>query len=677
MIALQVEANEILNCLKFGRIKSNQYCDSVRLFAYTLHFYSPRAYQYVRDKFDKHLPEISCIRSWVSNCTGFSEPGISAEAIRYLGCLKDQMNQKEGKEFYCSLSFDEMHIRRQVQWCDAKKKFLGFISFGKKGKDGRLPVANQALVFMITGINFNVSIPIAYFFVKSLNGTEKSILIKEILRQISEKGIKLINLTFDGLKSNFTACTRLGASFRLDDFKPFFYNPYDGTKVHISCDACHMLKLIRNRIATEKVLQNGKGESIEWAHFERIENYRVNRNFVTHKVTKKHIQWEKNKMCVKFAAQLFSNSIANSFEYLIRHQCTGFQTCGPTAEFTRIMNNTFDIFNSKGIEPENIFNRAITRESAGTIFTYLDMVADYFKSIRVNGQNIMDTEKRTGFKGFVINIFNLKSLYSMYVETGLLDFLPTFQLSQDLLESTFGRIRSLNGNNDNPDVTQFTSGLRKILISNEIKASEAANCLDNLEIASISSVRQHQPKNINIQSVNNESQQQQQQEEDNLVAGLNENDFLIGCCEDTSIASIAGAIEHKIEQKGRFECNCRFVFSHNEKVTNLMTSSDEYCPCISTLHVCKVANILFNSSKDEIGFNYENLIENILDNIELENIFSSYFDCDMSHKMGFVKYIAEEFVRLQATYVAKNITLIEKKILCSKLLKKKAHFLGQ
>lgn len=56
LIVLQDEANEILNCLKFGRIKSNQYSDSVRRFAYTLHFYCPRGYQFVRNKFDKHLP---------------------------------------------------------------------------------------------------------------------------------------------------------------------------------------------------------------------------------------------------------------------------------------------------------------------------------------------------------------------------------------------------------------------------------------------------------------------------------------------------------------------------------------------------------------------------------------------------------------------------------------------
>lgn len=430
-----------------------------------------------------------------------------------------------------------------------------------------------------------------------------------------------------------------------------------------------MLKLIRNRTGTEKELQNGKGELIKWSFFENLESYRIDRNCVTHKLTKKHIAWERNKMCVKYAAQLFSNSTANSFEFLKNQNCSGFEDCGPTAEYTRIINNTFDVFNSMSINSENIFKRAITKESAAIIFNYLDKVADYFKSIHVNGQNIMQTDKRTGFKGFVINIFNLKSLYSMYVETGKLEFIPTYQLSQDPLEAMFSRIRSLNGNNDNPTQTQFTSAIRKILIKNEIKTSEWANCTDKLEIASFPSSRQKPPNNINIPSFNIPIN-------DDPERKLNENDYLIDCCEEVSIASIAGAIEEKIQKKGRFECDCRFVISRNEKVVNL-TLPNNHIPCITTLHVCKVANVVFNSCRNQINFDYGKLVENIMDSIDFENVFNVYFVCDLSHKKGFVKYIIEEFIRLQATYIAKNLTLIEQKFLCSKLLKKKSHFLGQ
>lgn len=667
-----------MECLKYGR-KSNQYNDAIRSFAFTVHFYSPRAYQFIRNKFGKHLPDISCIRSWVSNCTGFSESGISGEALRALGTLRDEMNAN-GEKFYCSLSFDEMSIRRHVQWNEAQKKFLGFISFGKKDEDEQIPVARQALTFLITGINANISIPVAYFFIKSLSGTEKSILIKEILKEVTKVGANIINITFDGLRSNFTACRMLGASFTDTKFEPFFYNPIDRTKIHISLDACHMLKLIRNRLAIERVLEDNQGNQIEWRYFENLEKYRVGRNFVTHKLTKKHTEWTKNKMCVRFAAQLFSNSVADSLKYLSERNCDGFEHSGATSNFVRLINNLFDVFNSTDVEnkTKNVFKMPLKPETSRIVFAFLDDAESYLRSIKLNGRNILTTDKCTGFKGFLIDIVNLKSLYHLYVETGLLKNIPTYQLSQDPLEALFGRIRSLNGNNDNPNVTQFTSALRKLLIKNEITSSSFANCADKLKIMTVSSRRVNDdllnfPNNITLQTIEMKSDENEGFEH----AQKNENDFLMDNLEEATIACIAGKIEKKIQESGRFECNCQFVLSRNERVNDLMISTESYIPCISTLYVCKVANINFNLCRNQIAFNYDILVQNIIDSFDFKDIYTDFFECDLSHKMGFVKYITEEFIRLQATYIAKNLTLVEQKLLCSKLLKKKAHFLGQ
>lgn len=106
---------------RFGK-QSVQYSMAIRTFAFTLRYYSPRAYDYVRNKFGRHLPDDSTIRAWVSNCTGFSVPGISAEALRALKSLSNEKKTNQN-EFYCSLSFDEMYIRRNVTWSDAQKKF--------------------------------------------------------------------------------------------------------------------------------------------------------------------------------------------------------------------------------------------------------------------------------------------------------------------------------------------------------------------------------------------------------------------------------------------------------------------------------------------------------------------------------------------------------------------------
>lgn len=676
---MQDDAREIANCLQFGR-KSKQYNDAIRSFALTTHFYSPRAYNFIRNKFNHHLPDVSCMRSWISNCTGFQEPGICIEGIKFLGDIADEMKSKN-KEFICSMSFDEMHIRRHVQWSDAKKKFQGFISYGKKDDDGEIPVAQQALVFLITGVNFKLSIPIAYFFIKKLNGTEKSFLIKEILREVTEVGVRITNITFDGDPANFAACSLLGASFSPLNLKPYFLNPVNRKKVYIILDACHILKLIRNCLGHELVLQDDNNDSIKWCYFDNLEKYRVERNFVTHKITKKHIEWYRSKMTVKYAAELFSKSVSDSLNYLNNQKCNGFENCEATARFTRIMNDLFDIFNSIDSSSKTIFKETIKQSSANAVFAFLDQTSTYLRSLKINGKNVLKTKKKTGFNGFLINIESLKGIYAEYVETGLLAEISTYQLSQDSLESLFSRVRSLNGNNDNPNVIQFTSAFRKIHIQNEITSSQFANCADKLKIFSVSSRRPNanSAKRLadNSLSYHINVPPQEEDEEHLQTLELNENDFLMDCCEEITIASIAGSVEQKILEFGRFECECKSVLLQNEKVTELTISNNNITPCESTVHVCKVANICFNHCRNQICFDYETLIGKIMNVIDFDNIFSKFFVCDISHKKGFVKYIVQEFIRLQATYIAKNLTLIEQKILCRKQLKKKIHFLGQ
>lgn len=398
-LLVQDDSKEIVKCLLVGRT-TTQYEEAVRKFAFTLHYYSPRAYNFLRFKFNKHLPEVSTIRNWVSNSSGRGLPGINPEAVRAVQNIANEM-KKNGKEFLCSLAFDEVYIKRHVSWNEAQKKFLGFITYGRKDGNGELPVANQALVFLLTGLNVDFSIPMAYFFIKSLKAYEKSILIIEIIKTITLAGGRVINVTFDGYKNNFAAVRLLGAVFRLPEMKPFFLNPIDETKIHVILDACHMLKLIRNCLGTKRAFQNGD-QKIEWVYFERLESCRVNSNFVTHKLTKKHIQWSRNKMNVKLAAQTFSDSVGNSMEYLEKHNHSGFEGCGGTVKFNRIINNLFDIFNSKKSGSNKMFKNPLCRTSAQATFSFLDEATEYLKSLKIDGIDALKCERSTGIHFFTV-----------------------------------------------------------------------------------------------------------------------------------------------------------------------------------------------------------------------------------------------------------------------------------
>lgn len=461
---------------------SSKYSQAVRKFAITSHFYSPRCYGFFRQKFNLHLPNISTIRKWYARCSAHGEPGISADGLDAIKKL-NQIQVEKDEKLHISIAQDEMSMRKHIQWSDSRKQFMGYISHGIRIEHKNdIPVARNVLVFLVSGINVDFHMPIAYYFVTALNSTERAELISQVIAAVSSTGVKVVSLTFDGLSSNFSASEKLGASFNLKNMKPYISSPIDNSNIYILPDVCHMFKLVRNFIASEKVFHNGLGETIEWRFFENLEKHRESNNLVTHKLTKRHIQWDRAQMDVRLATQTLSNSVAESLEYLSRNGAQGFENCLPTAEFARKFNDLFDVLNTKRKRSERFYKNPITKENNKEIFTFFDEMAQYIKSLSLEGVDILKTRKRTGFKGFIICMMNVKNIFIDYVQCGHFDEIPTFNLSQDPLESLFSRVRYLNGNNDNPTAEQFISCMRKLLIQSEFSSSNSANCRDDLNI---------------------------------------------------------------------------------------------------------------------------------------------------------------------------------------------------
>ena len=162
-----------------------------------------------------------------------------------------------------------------------------------------------------------------------------------------------------------------------------------------------MLKLVRNCLADEKVLHDGDNQSIEWKFIDHLEKYRVHRNFVPHNLTKKHIQWSRNKMSVRLAAQTFSRSVSNALTYLSNNNCYLFENSEGTAKLSSMINDLFDVFNSKGYDAKRApFKNAINRTSAQSVFEFLDNAAEYLKSLTIKGENILQSDRRTGFNSW-------------------------------------------------------------------------------------------------------------------------------------------------------------------------------------------------------------------------------------------------------------------------------------
>lgn len=119
----------------------------------------------MRNKFHKTLPHQRTIKKWYQQSDIQTKSGICTRSFEL---IKDKVNELkvEGKELHAGLIFDEMHIRKHLQWMN-DKKISGFITFGKVSENCEtLPLATQVLVFLLSGINISFHIPIAFSSLK-------------------------------------------------------------------------------------------------------------------------------------------------------------------------------------------------------------------------------------------------------------------------------------------------------------------------------------------------------------------------------------------------------------------------------------------------------------------------------------------------------------------------------
>lgn len=110
-----------------------------------------------------------------------------------------------------------------------------------------------------------------------------------------------------------------------------------------------------------------------------------------HKLTKKHMNWIKNPMNVAFAVQVLSASIANAIELLMNANHPDFSEAEATIYFLRQCNTLFDIFNTRDIQHNSIYKRALNPENKRVVVDFLENIIDYFKLLNV----ATDTQKVT------------------------------------------------------------------------------------------------------------------------------------------------------------------------------------------------------------------------------------------------------------------------------------------
>lgn len=464
-----------------------RYSPELRSFALTLHFYSPKAYNYVRKTWSLLLPHPSTIKQWyrvVDGSPGFTKEALDAIKLRSLATKKPVI---------INLVIDEMSIREQVVYNEGK--LHGGVDFGTLDNDSdSIETAKNALVFMAVSLNDNWKVPIAYFLISSLSGQERSNLLTQALEMLYDSNAHVFSITFDGAPTNISMCTHLGANFQYGhDFKPYFTNPVTLKKCFIFFDICHMIKLIRNTLGDKRMLKTSNNEIISWHFLEKLHQLQQREGLkAANKLSNKHINFSNNRMNVKLAMQTLSESVYKSFMFLTSLDDDNikkdFDGCLPTADFCLQFNNMTDMLNCKNKFSRHKFNTALTESNYSELKAHAAKFENYIITLcDAEGTFILKSQRKIGFLGMIIGLRNMFLLFDELKGLGL-TYLLTFKLSQDYIETFFSALRSRGGFNNNPNVLQFKSAYKRLLVRHEIKEVENGNCLfDNVEILHVSS----------------------------------------------------------------------------------------------------------------------------------------------------------------------------------------------
>lgn len=734
--------NEVFECLLYGIKPGEKYPESVRKFALALLFHSPAGYDIVRCQFDYHLPHRKTVSAWMRESDINGKPGLQTDTLERLKTFVHELNNN-GESLACALILDEMYIRKQVYWDQTMYQYVGyptypanasdFKEFGEKNENtdnvstedsdtkNKSLLATRALVFLLSGINKKFHFPVAYHFVKGLNAEELSDLTRDIIIKISEQGVNICNLTFDGAGVNLNMCTKLGANLDAlsSDFKPYFTNPYDKKSViYLIADPSHMEKLMRNLLANHGTLYDETDKEIKWSYFTDLQEISTDGNLLTHKMTKKHTkEYARNKMNVRLAVETLSASVARSMELLRHSNHPQFLEAEPTEQFTVIMDKSFDILNSIDPRHSNLYKRALNENNESEVFAFIERAKHYFKNLRMKQEKkkgghsskvyVLKTANKTPVLGFLINFHNLPRMYDDYVKNNAagIKCLRTYAFSQDHLELFFCKIRSKNGHNDNPNVIQFQGAYRKLLSNVEIKPPVSANCMviDNVDtdfdafnacdlpysnVFSISSKRARIDILSDTTFQNNLQKFRKIENKDELeiISDLQAMELTAPVVDgfvDISVAYAAKIIEDKFESRYcQSEC-CSNIFKMNEKLNDFKVSIiSPKLPCASTYYICKIANSYFSKYRpnktNQNRIDYRVPYYEIFEDIDFNKIYTKTdFTNHEVHRFHLVKYVVKSFLTMKTRQISKEITYNEyEKIIRSKLTKW-VHFKGQ
>ena len=233
------------------------------------------------------------------------------------------------------------------------------------------------------------------------------------------------------------------------------------------------MKNVRNNLLKRDFLIEGKRISWKWIKdFFDSDSQKAIR--MAPRLTKKHLEVPPfSAMRVNLAAQVLSHTVAAgicTYVDLGKMHDEGMHT----AEFVKLIDGLFDIFNSRNRLDIKILRRPISDRSNSSHWPHLEKCMAQLKALNVVGSRSLPC-----ISGWMMTINALKMLWSMLKGDYQFQFLCTSRLNQDALENLFSIIRGKGGHRDNPDPVHFQAAFKQVVVQNMFVPAPSANCKED------------------------------------------------------------------------------------------------------------------------------------------------------------------------------------------------------
>ncbi|XP_054996287.1 DNA transposase THAP9 isoform X2 [Sorex araneus] len=423
----------------------------MKQFACTLYLCSSKVYDYVR-KILK-LPHSSILRTWLSKCK--PSPGFNSSIFSF---LQQRVETGDQRYQYCSLIIKGVSLKQQLQWDPSDHHLQGFMDFGLGRLDAdEMPLASETILLMAVGIAGHWRTPLGYFFVNRESGYLQAQLLRLTIGKLSDIGITVVAVTSDATGHSVQMAKVLGIHISEDNMKCTFQHPSSSSQqIAYFFDSCHLLKLIRNTFQDFQSIRFMHGTA-HWQHLVELVALEEKELSDLEKIPGKLANLKNHVLKMNCAAQLFSESVASALEYLLSLGLPPFQNCTGTIHFLRLINNLFDIFNSR-----NCYGKGLKGPLLPETFSKINHVFSEAKTIFVtlfdtSNNQIIKSKRKLGFLGFLLNAESLKWLYHNYVFPKVIPFpyLLTYKFSQDHLELFLKMLRQVLLISSNPTSMAF------------------------------------------------------------------------------------------------------------------------------------------------------------------------------------------------------------------------------